>query len=332
VNEPTGPAPFGPAARPRARFAPVGAFAHLLRRTGRLAVDRPRAALWAIVALTTTLVLVGVVGVAADNLDAWTRAPGGRASVVVYLANTVDAAHGTALADELARQRWVARAEYVPAAETARRLEVALGYDASASHAAGNAARQPQLLDGVDLAGLPATIELMLAPGVRDVVAMSPTTRALRDTPGVDDIVIEDGGEDRVAAATTAVRLCAWSGAALLVALALLAAVASVRVHLDRDPRELAVARLFGAGPGYAGVPCVLAGVSFGAVAAGLAVAIVYALVAAYGGAVAAAVAPTLGAVEVALPSGCDALVLVAIGAAVGAIGGGLAGVSRATR
>jgi cell division protein FtsX len=321
-----------PAARPRPRFAPVGAVAHLVRRTARLAVDRPRAALWAVVALTASLVMVGVVGVAADNLDAWTRAPRGRASVVVYLANTVDAAHGGALADALARERWVARAEYVPAAETARRLEAALGYDASSARAAGNAARQPQLLDGVDLAGLPATIELMLAPGVRDVVAMSPTTRALRDTPGVDDVVIEDGGEDRVVAAATAVRVCAWSAAALLVALALLAGVATVRVQLDRDPRELAVARLFGAGPGYAGVPCVLAGITFGAVAAGIAVALVYALLAAYGGAIAAAVAPTLGAVEVALPSGGDALLLVALGAAIGAVGGGLAGVSRATR
>ena len=76
----------------------------------------------------------------------------------------------------------VDHAELVPPAEAAKRLERALGADAA-------------LLDGVDLASLPATVEVTLAPGVRDVIAMSPTLRALRGTPGVDDVVVEDGGD-----------------------------------------------------------------------------------------------------------------------------------------
>jgi cell division protein FtsX len=315
------------ALRPRPTPTLLGRIAALLRRTGRVTIERPRSALWTLLALTAALFAVGVAGVAAENVDGWSRAPRGRASVVVYLAETVDATRGAGLAADLGRQSWVDRAEYVPPAESARRLQAALG-PVGAEAKPG----EPQLMDGVDVASLPASIELTLAPGVRDVVAMSPTMRALRDTPGIDDVVVEDGNEDRVASTLAAVRVVAWSGGALFAGLALLVALAAVRVRFDRGRRELAVAQLLGAGPGYVAIPSALAGMLQGALAAGAAVALVYAAVAAYGGALTDTLASALGAIEIALPAASEVALFVACGAALGLVGGGLAGVTRAAR
>src|SRR6185436_15014035 len=130
-----------------------------------------------------------------------------------------------ALVGELRGLRGVERAELVSPAESARRLARALGSD-------------PALLDGIDRASLPASVEVALAPGVREVVAMSPTVRALRDAPGVAELIVEDGAGDRLPGALEAARAIAWPAAALFAVLALLAALAAVRVRLDRPVRE----------------------------------------------------------------------------------------------
>ncbi len=217
-------------------------------------------------ALTCALFAVGVASVIAENLDAWTRAPRGRASMVVYLGESVDQAHATKLVAELSSLAGVDHAELVPPAESARRLQAALGLGTAAPRADGTfagAGDSPgaQLLEGIDVASLPASVEVTLAPGVRDVVAMSPTLRALRGTAGIDDVVLEDGGEEnRTASAFASVRAIAWTGAALFAGLALIVVLATVRVRLDRGRRELAVARMLGAGPGFLGIPTALAG------------------------------------------------------------------------
>src|SRR5262249_58300134 len=115
------------------------------------------------------------------------------------------------LAAQLAALPGVEHAVVVPPAESARRLQQALGADAA-------------LLDGVDLASLPGSVEVTLAPGVRDVIAMSPTVRALRGAPGVDDVVVEDNGADKLAGTVSAVRTASHVGALLFAVIALLIA------------------------------------------------------------------------------------------------------------
>ena len=291
----------------------------LFARTARIATERPRAALWTLVALTAALFAVGIAGLVAENVDTWTRAPRGRASMVVYLGETVDDAQAKRLTTQLAQLPGVDHAELVPAAESARRLQTALGAD-------------NKLLDGVDIASLPASIEVTLAPGVRDVVAMSPTINSLRGTPGVDDVVVEQGNEDRVAATLSAVRIVAWSGAALFAALALVMMLATVRVRLDRGRREVAVAQLLGAGPGYLAVPSALAGMLQGMIAALLALGAIFAAVSMYGASLTDTLSSALGSIELATPPAPELALFVAIGAGLGLLGGGLAGVTRVAR
>jgi cysteine-rich repeat protein len=201
-----------------------------LRRTARLATRRPRVALWTLLALSSALFAAGISAIAAAAVDRVTAAhPGSRANMVVYLGDAIDEVRASTLVRELGALRGVERAELVSRAESAKRLIRALGSD-------------PALLDGVDVASLPASVEVTLAPGVREVVAMSPTLRALRGAPGVDEVVVDPSaslvdppGEDprpagkavgvptpldraspiqRLAAARVASAAAAWLGAA----------------------------------------------------------------------------------------------------------------------
>ncbi|HEX3760080.1 MAG TPA: permease-like cell division protein FtsX, partial [Kofleriaceae bacterium] len=201
-----------------------------VRRAGAIATRRPGASAWTALALACALVVAAGAVLAAAAIDRWAAAhPGAGASMVVYLESRlgegVDDARATALVGELSALRGVERAELVPAADSARRLTRALGADAA-------------LLDGIDLASLPASVEVRLAPGVRDVVALSPTLRALRGAPGVADVVVEDGGGDPLAPALAAARGIAWPAASLIAALALVIAIAVARIGLSRPEHE----------------------------------------------------------------------------------------------
>ncbi|MEO8705137.1 MAG: permease-like cell division protein FtsX [Kofleriaceae bacterium] len=294
--------------------------ASALRRGGRIAIERPRTALWTTLALTCALFAVAVAGVAATSVDRWALdRPGSTASMVVYLdAGTTDP-RARSLVDELRALRGVERAELVGPAESGRRLVATLGADAA-------------LLEGVDVSALPASVEVTLAPGVRDVVAMSPTVRALRAAPGVADVVVDDPSEDRIAGALETVRSIAWGAAGLFAALALVTVLAAIRVRLDRDRRELAVAELLGAGPSFLVIPTALAGALQGIAAAGIAALLVAVGVHVYGGSISEKLAGSLGSVEVAAPSALMIMGFVAAGALLGLVGGGLAGASRVAR
>ena len=153
----------------------------------------------------------------------------------------------TSSSTQLGRVAGVERAELVAPADAAKRLERALGADAA-------------LLDGVDLASLPATVEVTLSPGVRDVISMSPLLGALRANPGVEDVIVEDGGDTAKSTDTLAtLRAFVYAGAALLAGLAIvvvLAAIAAVRPSPSRrDRQERAVLHLLGAGPMFSIVP-----------------------------------------------------------------------------
>jgi cell division protein FtsX len=308
-----------------------------LRRAATLATRRPRTALWTLLALSCALFVAGIAAIAAATVDRWAEAhPGSAGTMVVYLGDGVDPARAGALVGELRALHGVERAELVPAAESASRLVRALGSD-------------PALLEGVDVASLPASVEVTLAPGVRDVVAMSPTVRALRGAPGVAEVVVEpgssaggDGGGDgdRIAGALHTARGVAWAAAALFAGLALVIALAAVRVRLDRSPREAAVLQLLGAPPSFVAIPSALAGALQGAVAAVVAALAIGVVLHGSGGLGGATGAPgadaadgvigALSAIELASPPAAAIAALIAIGALVGLVGGGLAGVARA--
>jgi cell division protein FtsX len=294
--------------------------ASTLRRTARIAIERPRATLWTTLALTCALLAVAIAAVAATSVEQWAEdRPGSRASMVVYLGEGVADAQAHQLVGELQALPGVERAVLVPSTESARRLVSSLGSDAA-------------LLEGVDVASLPASVEVTLAPGVGDVVAMSPTVRALRGATAVTDVVVENKEDDRISGALVTVRKLAWGAAALFAGLALITVIAAIRVRLDRGRQELAVAELLGAGPGFLVIPTALAGAAQGIAAAVLATVLLAIGLHVYGDSIASSLAGSLGTVELAGPSVVMLLGFVAAGAMLGLVGGGLAGASRVAR
>jgi cell division protein FtsX len=92
------------------------------------------------------------------------------------------------------------------------------------------------------------------------------------------------------------------------------------------------VAHLLGAGPLFTIVPTMLAGALQGALAALVAADALYIGISVYGDSIAHTLEAALGHVEILIPAASMILVFIAIGAGLGAVGGGLAGASRAVR
>jgi cell division protein FtsX len=292
----------------------IAKIASALRRTLRIACERPRASAWTLLAATCALFALAAAALAADRVDRAGDVARGGASMVVYIGDGVDDARAQELAGELAKLPGVLHVELVPPAESAKRLEQALASD-------------PALLEGVDRAGLPASIELQLAPGVRDVLAMSPTITALRGASGIEDVIVEDAGADRLADTLGSLRTIGWIAAAVLGVLAVVVVIAALRVRLERGKQERATLHLLGASPAFTIVPTALAGALHGIVAAIVAAIALCAAIAMYGD----DLARSLGTAMDFAPAVPEVALLLGIGAGLGMLAGGLAGMSRAT-
>ena len=293
----------------------IGAkIASALRRSVRIAIDRPRTALWTLLALTCALFVVGAAAIAAASVDRWASdRPGASASMVVYLDNA-SAERANAIAGELRALQGVERVELVPAEESARRLVSSLGTDAA-------------LLEGVDVSTLPASIEVKLARGVRDVIAMSPTVRALAKSGNVAEVVVENPEENKIAGVLATVRRIAWTGAALFAGLALITILASIRVRFDPRSQEMRVVHLLGGSSAFVIVPRALAGAISGIAAALLAALALQLVLVLYGEAIEGVLATSLMA-----PAALHVAVFLGVGAVLGLVGGALAGASRVAR
>ena len=291
--------------------------AHALRRAARLLVSRPAQVAWAVGAVAAALVAFAIVHLAAQNVDAWSATWKGGASLVVYLAPGVTDEQVVTLSDELGGIAGVERVEHVPSAEAARRLRAALG-------------TRDELLDGVDTAALPSSLEVTLATGVRDVAVASPVVDALRASPAVEDVELTGEWVDQVGAVLAGLRGIAWSLGALLGALAIWIVAATLRLALHGLAAEARVARLLGASSGFVRAPAVLAGAVQGALGASLAIAGAWLVHRSAAPDIAGAVGRVLGSVRIAFLPAAQLGLLVAAGAALGLIGGLLATGRRA--
>jgi cell division protein FtsX len=283
--------------------------ASALRRTGRLLVRRPRLAAWTTLGVAAAAVVFGAALLTARNLDRWASAWRGGATMVVYLEAAATPERGEVIAAELAAIPGVVRAEYVPSDEASRRLRAALGPDDG-------------LLAGIEPGALPASVELVLEPGARDVVAASPLFASLSGADSVDSVELVGEWDDRIGALLGGLRTGAWSLAAVFGVLALIAVAATLRLRLAGSDDERRVARLLGAGPAFLLAPSVLAGALHGAIGAALALPVLFYLHRELGPAIAAAVGRAIGSVDLAFLSAAGAATIVLAGCAIGALGG----------
>lgn len=286
------------------------------RRALTTLAQAPMATLWALLAASATIAVALTVQLGTHAFDAW-RARSNRAtSMVVYLAPTVTEADGAMLANDLRNLRGVRSAHYISAVESEQRLRQALsGSD--------------QLLDGIAANSLPASVELELTPGMRDVIEVSRPFRALLAGGRVDDVVQSGEWTDELGRTYDALALAANGIRSMIAAIAALALFALIRLRLARNHPLRSVAHLLGAGPTFLRGPNALAGALLGALSASIACAGLTLGRLMWGDRVRESLGATLAMADEALAM--QPLVLPTLGAAtvIGLIAGALAGTNE---
>ncbi|MEZ4368825.1 MAG: permease-like cell division protein FtsX [Kofleriaceae bacterium] len=289
-----------------------------LARGVRVLVTRRSRVGWAIAAIAAAVVALGAIRAVADHVDGWATRWRGGAAMVVYLGEGIEPARAHALTDELAALPGVVRAELIGPAEATQRLRAALGPTEA-------------LLDGVDPEALPGSIELVLEPGARDVVAASPLLAALRASDSVDEVAVDGEAADQLGEILTGARALLSALVALLSVCALITVVGVTRLALADDATsasERQVARLLGAGPAYRLAPSVVAGAVLGAVAVAIGAALAAIVCGGHGAALLAPLTRALGD-GAGVGIAADALAAIGLGAGLGMVGGALAGAAR---
>jgi cell division transport system permease protein len=234
-----------------------------LARAVRGVAGRPLVALLSTGAIGVSLLLVGLVALAAANVARLTARWDDGVQMVVYLEEGVTPERARAIGRVLRWVHAIERVDYVPPDEAHRRLGDALG------------ARR-DLLEGVETGFLPGSLEVRLADGVRGVAAASPVIARLQRTPGVEEVEFLGDWVDRLSALLAALR-----GAAIVLGLLVGGACVyviggTIKLGLHARKDELEVLRLVGATDRFIRLPLVVEGALQGLVGAGVALGLLY--------------------------------------------------------
>lgn len=278
---------------------------------------RPSLTAVAIGAVAVGLVLVGMVRLAERNLESATSRWGSGVQMVVYLEDGTPRERVDRIVGALEQLPAVSGTRYVSEADALERLRESLG-------------EQDELVAGIERDMLPASIEISLRDGVRDVAAAHPVIERLENVPGVEEVEFPGAWVDRMTSLSSALSYAAWF-LLLLVAIASAYVVASaLRLALAGRTREVATLELLGASRSFVRAPILFEGLLQGVAGGLMSLAVLWALFHATAESVGGALGTAFGQFEVSfLPAG-DLLGVVALGAAFGLVGSWLASGQRA--
>lgn len=244
------------------RLRAVGyGFARALRGTAR----RPVVSVLSTGAIGVSLLLVGLVGLAATNVSRLTERWDRNVQMVIYLEDDVTPERARVIGDVLGGLAAVERVDYVPPDMAHRRLVETLG------------ARR-ELLDDVEAGFLPASLEVRLAGGVREVASASPVIEKLRRTPGVEEVELLGDWVQRLSSLLGALRAAALALALLVGGACTYIIAGTIKLGMYARREELDVLRLVGATDGFIRLPLIVEGALHGLLGAGLAASGLYAV------------------------------------------------------
>jgi cell division transport system permease protein len=273
---------------------------------------RPWSSLLSTGAIAVAVLLVALVHLAATNVREMTAVWGGGVQMVIYLEDDATRDRADAIAGALTQLPAVERIAYVSPEAAHERLRGALGEHGS-------------LLEGVEVGLLPASLEVELSEGVRDVATVHPVIGKLRGTPGVESVEFLDDWVGKLTALLAALRIAALA-LALIVAGACVYIIAStIKLSLHDRRGEMEVYDLVGATGSFIRGPLLLEGVIQGALGAAIAAALAYALFIAGAEPLAAALRAAFGTVTLDFLPLRDIALLVGGGAGLGLIASWLA-------
>lgn len=234
-----------------------------IRRALRGTAGRPLVSLLSSGAIGVSLLLVGVVGLAALNVAAlagrWDRG----VQMIVYLRDGTTPERARAIAQVLRSLHAALRVDYVPPDAAQKRLDAALG-------------SRKDLLEGIEAGFLPASLEVTLAGGVRSVAAASPLVDRLKRTPGVEEVEFLGDWVEKLAALRGALKAAALALGLLVAGACIYVIAGTIKLGMYARKDELEVLRLVGATDGFVELPLVLEGALQGVVGAATALGLLY--------------------------------------------------------
>jgi cell division transport system permease protein len=234
-----------------------------LARAVRGAARRPVVSVLSTGAIGVSLLLVGLVGLAAANVSRLTTRWDRGVSMIVYLEDDVTPERARAIGEILAQVHAIERVDYIPSDMAHRRLQETLG----ARH---------ELLDGVEIGFLPSSLEVKLAGGVRGVAAASPVIERLRRTPGVEEVEFLGDWVERLSNILGTLRAVALALALLVGGACVYVIAGTIKLGMYARKDELEVLRLVGATDRFIEWPLLIEGALHGTVGAGLALGLLY--------------------------------------------------------
>jgi cell division transport system permease protein len=278
----------------------------------RTAADGMRASpvttLVAIGTIATTLLVMGVFGLALKQMSGVVDRVGQDLTVSAYLDDAVDDRRARDLATRVATVEGVASVEVVTKQEALERFESAAGDRAG-------------LLDGLVENPLPASLEIALAPEARTEAGIRRVVGAVSGLPGIDEIGAGQDWVETYGRVLGAVRAAAAGLGAVLALAALLIVANTIRLAVYARREEVEILALVGASRSFIGTPFVLEGLFQGAGGALLAMALLWLLFRVGAAVLGSTLSFLIGHAEPVFFSGLEVLAFVLAGAVLGGVG-----------
>jgi cell division transport system permease protein len=218
-----------------------------------------------VITIGVSLVLVGAFALLLANMEELLARFGDDLQVTAYLS------------DELAPEQIQELVRIAHTVEGVQGARVVSKQEALERFRAG-VGRGSALLEGLGENPLPASIELTLAPEYRSAAGMARVVGSLQGLSGVSELASGQDWVEGYLRALALLRGIGW-GLGLILALATLLIVANtIRLAIFARRDELEILALVGASRAFVNGPFLLEGVLQGAIAGGLALALLYAL------------------------------------------------------
>ncbi len=277
---------------------------------------RPLIAGLTIGVMTVALVLVGVAHMAERNIRKLSEHWGAGVQMIVYLDEGSSSSFAKKLSDALVELPAVQSVSYVPPEKAMEHLRLSLG-------------QHDELLEGIEVSFLPASLEVQLMEGVRDLVSAHPVMERLQATPGVEDVEFLGNWVDNFTALIDRVQRAGLYLVLFASLIGVFTVVATMRLSADARASELRVLSLMGAPGILRRGPTLIEGAALGLMGAVQATLLLWLLFTMGAPLISAALSSSIGAIDLAFLGSKDIVQLALFGMTLGVVGGMLTNYSQ---
>tara|TARA_R110002096_G_scaffold239101_2_gene430774 strand:+ start:11818 stop:12723 length:906 start_codon:yes stop_codon:yes gene_type:complete len=278
---------------------------------------RPLIAALTIGVMTVALVLVGVAHMAERNVRTLSERWGAGVQMIVYLDEGTSTEHAKKISNALVELPAVESVNYVPPERAMEHLRLSLG-------------QHDELLEGIEASFLPASLEVQLMEGVRDLVSAHPVMERLEATPGVEDVEFLGNWVDDFTALIGRVQRAGFYLVLFASLIGVFTVVATMRLSADSRASELRVLSIMGAPGVLRRGPTLIEGALLGLLGAASATLLLYLLFITGAPLIASALSSSFGAISLSFLATKDILQLGLFGVSLGVVGGMLTNYSQA--